>query len=89
MQEIYIVGKEFDSGEELHEFLAKELDFPEFYGGNLSALYDMLTDICDDTRVEINLDDVEDDEMLDILERMAEVMSDAADENDYLEVVYS
>lgn len=85
MQEIYIMGNEFEHEEELHEFLKEELDFPEYYGGNLSALYDVLTDISDDTRIVINLTGVEDENMLDFLERMAEVLSDAADENDYLE----
>lgn len=88
MQEVYVNGKEFDNPEEVHEYLAKELDFPEYYGGNLSALYDVLTELCDDTRIIVDLSGVEDDSMLDALERMVEVMTDAAGENNYLEVEY-
>ncbi|MDO4273412.1 MAG: barstar family protein [Eubacteriales bacterium] len=86
MLQVYLNGRDFESPEEVHEFLAKELEFPAYYGRNLSALYDVLTDISDDTRIVIDLSGVEDDTMLDMLERMVEVMTDAADENEYLEI---
>lgn len=86
MQEVYLNGREFDDPKEVHEFLAGELEFPEYYGGNLSALYDMLTSLCDDTRIIVDLSGVEEEAVLDVLERMTEVMTDAADENAYLEV---
>ncbi|MBQ6734586.1 MAG: barstar family protein [Lachnospiraceae bacterium] len=35
--------------EELHEGLAATSVFPEYYGRNLDALYDVLTDISEDT----------------------------------------
>ena len=87
MQEVRVNGNEFESLREVHEFLAGELDFPEYYGKNFSALYDVLTDICDDTRIVIDLSQVEDDALLDGLEKMTEVMNDAAGSNDYLEIV--
>lgn len=34
---------------ELHDTLARELEFPAWYGRNLDALYDCLTEICTDT----------------------------------------
>lgn len=86
MQEVYVRVCEFDHIDEIHEYLAQELEFPAYYGGNLSALYDMLTDICDSTRIEMNLSGVRDEELLEEAERMAEVMEDASDENEYLEV---
>ena len=30
----------------IHDFLAKELEFPSYYGKNLDALYDVLTEPC-------------------------------------------
>lgn len=37
--------KRLDSMKNVHSFLEKELEFPEYYGHNLDALYDCLTDI--------------------------------------------
>lgn len=34
---------------DVHRYIAAALDFPDYYGKNLDALYDCLTDICDDT----------------------------------------
>ena len=85
MRELWIKGEEFDSLEEVHDFLRQQLDFPEYYGENLSALYDCLTDLGEDTRLVIDWEQVEDEVLLDGLERMAEVRQDAQEENDYLE----
>lgn len=38
---------------ELHTLLFQCLDFPEWYGGNLDALYDCLTGIFDETDITI------------------------------------
>lgn len=45
MKRINIDGKELVSPKALHDALAAALSFPEYYGGNLDALYDVLTDI--------------------------------------------
>jgi ribonuclease inhibitor len=42
---------------ELHQYLVESLDFPEYYGANLDALYDALTDICHDTCIGIHVPD--------------------------------
>lgn len=42
-----------------HEYLIKTLDLPDYYGRNLDALYDCLTDICEDTEIHLfNSNDV-------------------------------
>lgn len=87
MLEVRVNGGEFDSLKDVHEYLAKELDFPGYYGKNFSALYDVLTDLCDDVRIVMDLTEVEDEKLLEGLEKMAEVMNDAADSNDYLEII--
>lgn len=39
---------------EIHEVLKHDLDFPDYYGGNLDALWDCLTDmLCDISFIEI------------------------------------
>lgn len=34
-----------------HNYIKKELKFPDYYGNNLDALYDCLTDISTDTEI--------------------------------------
>ena len=39
---------------EIHEVLKRDLDFPDYYGGNTDALWDCLTDmLCDISIIEI------------------------------------
>ncbi len=45
MQEIIIDGEKIHTKEELHKAFAEQFGFPEWYGGNLDALHDCLTDI--------------------------------------------
>ena len=86
MQEITVNGKDFDTPEEVYEFLAEKLELPGESDGNLSALYDVLLNLSDDIRLILNLTEVEDDAMMEILERIAEILTDAADTSVYLEV---
>ena len=56
MEKIIIQGKNLTEPQKAHEYLAGVMDFPEYYGGNLDALYDCLTDICDESLVCIEYD---------------------------------
>ena len=58
-----------------HEYLMEALNLPDYYGKNLDALYDCLTEIDCDIEL-INADEV-DVEILDTFE-------DAASENEFL-----
>ncbi|MDO4621331.1 MAG: barstar family protein [Eubacteriales bacterium] len=44
-----LCGKE--TRKDMHTYLQKELELPEYYGKNLDALYDCLTDVVDDLAV--------------------------------------
>ena len=57
MQIVYLDTREFTDKEASHEYLRDMLDFPEYYGANLDALYDCLTDL---PPTEIFLENVED-----------------------------
>ena len=48
-----IRGAELFSRAELHDTLQSQLDLPEYYGRNLDALYDCLTDLHQPTQIEI------------------------------------
>lgn len=50
MAEVRLDGEMIQDKTQLHRWLASELGFPSWYGANLDALYDCLTDIRDETR---------------------------------------
>ena len=87
MRNVVIRGEEFDSMADVHDYLAENLDFPSYYGKNLSALYDVLTETDLETRIEIDFEDMQDEDMIRSLQRMVEVISDATADNDRLELV--
>ena len=62
--------------------LAQQLAFPEWYGGNLDALHDCLTEIGEDTAIVIT-DMGEADESG---RRILSVITDSAGENPHLRV---
>ena len=37
----------------MHQYLKEKLEFPDYYGNNLDALYDMLTSLEEGTFIEI------------------------------------
>jgi ribonuclease inhibitor len=43
MKKVNIDGRYISSYKELHELLKKKLEFPDFYGANLDALWDCIT----------------------------------------------
>ena len=51
MRYAIIEGAAVGSMDRLHRLLAEQLDFPDWYGGNLDALYDCLTDLTEETTV--------------------------------------
>ena len=43
MKQIILDFIKFNTKEEIHEYLSEKLGFPEYYGRNLDALYDILS----------------------------------------------
>lgn len=72
--------------ENAHEYLADKFDFADYYGKNLDALYDSLTDICEHTMIKINVCNMVRDKCDEYLEKIIETIKDAAEENEYLEL---
>lgn len=48
-----IDGAAIESRGDLHDTLARQLSLPEWYGRNLDALYDCLTDIHEDSELRL------------------------------------
>ena len=69
--------------EEAHEYLSAALNFPGYYGGNLDALHDCLSEL-DDVQVEfVNMDKVSGS----YFARVLEVFRDSAEENPGLRIL--
>ncbi len=49
MRYALLYGAELQNMDGFHADIAKKLAFPDWYGHNFDALYDCLTDICEDT----------------------------------------
>lgn len=60
-----------------HKYLKEILDFPEYYGENLDALYDCLTDIGINMEIILDNDKLVDKEIID-------TFIDASNENPYI-----
>ena len=58
---VRIIGARCSSQQELHGYLKKKLGLPDYYGENLSALADCLSELCEPTHITIclNEDDLE------------------------------
>jgi ribonuclease inhibitor len=76
-----------ETREDVHAYLAMKLDLPDYYGGNLDALYDMLTSLGEDTCIGF-FSGREAREISPYLKRVAHVMCDAEEENPHLAVIF-
>lgn len=83
MKQIIIDCRTVSDSAQLHDLLARELDFPDWYGRNLDALYDCLTELEDE--VELVLTDW--DPSFDRREDFEAVFADAATDNPALTVL--
>ena len=56
-----VIGARCTSQEQLHDFLKRKLEFPDYYGGNLAALADCLSEAGEPINITIcvNEDDLE------------------------------
>lgn len=82
MNKITLKLDKFSKKEELHSYLKKKMKFPDYYGENLDALFDCLTDISTDTAVDIKYD--ADNELQ---RAVLAVFSDAVSQNTHLAII--
>lgn len=86
MNEFVLDGSKMTNREEAHLYLKKELDFPAYYGMNLDALFDVLTDIGKPTLLKfINWHDLL--AMGEYGKNMQNTILDADKENPYLTIL--
>ena len=58
-RKLRIIAPRCTSTEELHAYIGRKLGFPAYYGGNLAALADCLSEICEPTEICICMDEAE------------------------------
>ena len=80
MREYVLNLKGLYSKDKIHARIKSVFAFPEYYGGNLDALHDCLTDIRTPCVITIKNADLAAPEMTDYVERLLTVFKDAADE---------
>ena len=87
MREFVLDGAAVMGREDLHRKLAEGLGFPEWYGGNLDALYDCLTDL-EETVLRITGKAELETALGDYVNKFLRVLKDAAAENDRLHLEF-
>ena len=59
IRNVRIIGARCTSQETLHAFLKKKMELPDYYGANLSALADCLSEISEPTCITIAINEIE------------------------------
>ena len=80
----YLDGNVLADAAKVHDYLMEMLDFPEYYGKNLDALHDCLTDLED---IEITITAPEEDGA--IFQRILRVFKASENENDSINLLLS
>ena len=82
-----IDGAAIETRDQLHDALARQLSLPAYYGRNLDALFDCLTDLAEDTELRL----VHIDDLFAHLGVYADVLQallrDACEENPHLHLI--
>lgn len=100
MKRINLDFSQCQNKNQVHAYLKEQFEFPDYYGNNLDALYDVLGDIAEDIEIVFAEDEegscgewvvdsgsaMRSDEMNRLLKNVRRVIEDAAEENGHLHV---
>lgn len=84
---VVIDGKKITSKQQLHTYFADEMNFPEWYGKNLDALYDCLTDIAEETEIEIINRPALHEHLGKYAKAFEKMLRDAQEENENIKII--
>ena len=88
METIVIDGSQMSGRQAAHQHLAERLSFPGYYGRNLDALYDCLTERTADTRLELRHVPALEAALGDYAGALLDTLRDAARDNPRLQVEF-
>ena len=88
MKTIILDGNEIISMSDIHNIFSEELNFPEYYGRNLDALYDCLSDVSEEVEIIIeNKAELEEDLGVSF-EKLCCLLDDISDEYENIKVSF-
>ena len=79
-------ARQLDERSQAHRYLQEKLELPEYYGRNLDALYDCLTEIAEPTQIVVPANVTDNEKLGWYGEQLLQVLQDAAEENENLQV---
>lgn len=88
MQTLIIDGQDLYGKKDLHDHIAKALDFPSYYGANLDALNDMLASLQEVTNIYLlNLDALADHIGSGYTKKLVKLLLDVEEKNAFLTIL--
>lgn len=85
MRRVELDMNRMQNEQEIHSYLKEQLDFLEYYGENLDALYDCLTDLSENVCIELHFCGEENAALHAYGKKLERVMEDAAQTVQYTE----
>ena len=80
-------GENILNREMLHDTLTAALDFPDWYGRNLDALYDCLTDLAEETEIRIRNENALTEHLGNYAGAIKKVICTAVEENQNIQCI--
>jgi len=87
MRQVIIDGAAIADRPALHQALAQALALPEWYGNNLDALFDCLSEVSEDTEIGIANFDVLEEALGSYARSLRRVLRRAAEENPHIHLI--
>ncbi len=86
MKRIELDGGQMRTREEAHAYMARELGFADYYGGNLDALWDELSTISEPCLITIRHADSVREQLGAYGDRLLDTFVEAAEDNEHCKV---
>jgi ribonuclease inhibitor len=81
MRKIHIAAEQFTTEEEVHDFFQEQFNLPDYYGRNLDALYDVLSEVTEKTQIIISSGVADEANLGEYGERLLTVLEEVAQDN--------